>query len=331
MSARARHARKAKASEAATHAEDVDSEDDEPARRAPARAAFALLMDDDDDDDDNEEEVEDQVSPAQPEQALRATATIAQQDEETAVAARSLTAANAELPAPRAGLSKKARKRANKKATAAEELDSLATPGDGDELKMLAASAAANAASLRAKAISAVWTVDAGGLDADAELRRKFGSRAVRAAQRDMLLEGRHHGGRGRSAPTPRRVLLVTPKPEWGRPHGLIKMVARERLSGASGHFFTFEWSEEYVRLHHTFEMIALSSPDPNMLVELVRQQPCHIGALLQLHEIATSTGQVERAAEYLQRAVWAHEASYSPGFTSAWLRGEVCASLPQL
>jgi hypothetical protein len=59
------------------------------------------------------------------------------------------------------------------------------------------------------------------------------------------------------------------------------------------------------------------------MLLELLQHEPCHIGALQQLSAIAQQTGQAETAASMLHRVLWAHEASYAPGFVACWLRGE--------
>ena len=232
---------------------------------------------------------------------------------------------------------KKARKKANKAAAAAAAASSAAGDddddfGDEEEMKMLEASAAGNVALSRAAAIHSVHVVDTHALDADAEMRKRFGSRAVRVAQREAAAEDRQQirghgrGGGGRAAPTPRRVLVVTPQSAWGRPHGLVSMrelKSSDAASAASGSVYQFVWSSEYERLHETFEVLVASSADPNMLMELLRQQPCHLGALAQLHEVATQTGQAELASEYLQRVLWVYEASFAPGFKEAMLRGE--------
>ena len=188
---------------------------------------------------------------------------------------------------------------------------------------MLDESAAGNAAVARANAIRSAWVIDSNALDADREMRRKFGARAVRVAQREaaaedrQMIRGHGRGGGGRAAPTPRRVLLVTPQSEWGRPHGLITM--RELAGGV----YEFSWSREYERMHESYEALVTTSADPNMLLELLRHQPCHVGALAQLHEVASHTGRAEVASQYLCRLLWAHEASYAPDFKEAMLRGE--------
>ena len=59
------------------------------------------------------------------------------------------------------------------------------------------------------------------------------------------------------------------------------------------------------------------------MIMELLRDEPGHVAALLQLHEVATQTHQPDLAAEFLERALWAHELAYHPAFVAAWLRGD--------
>ena len=111
------------------------------------------------------------------------------------------------------------------------------------------------------------------------------------------MVRGHGRGGGGRPPPAPRRVLLVVPQAVWGRPHGLLRMRGPEAVvSGASAAdagldppmAFSFDWSSEYARLHDSYEALVATSPDPNMLMELIRHEPCHIGALAQLHEVAS-------------------------------------------
>ena len=200
---------------------------------------------------------------------------------------------------------------------------------DNDEMAMLEANASANSVLQRQEALRSCWQVDAANLDADAEMRRRFGARAVRVAQREAAAEerqqirGHGRGGGGRAPPTPRRVLFVTPQAEWGRPHGLLRMRGSPGSVEAGTTIYEFEWSEDYVRQHQQYEALVAMSADPQMLLELLRHEPCHVGALAQLHEVASHTGQAERANEYLQRLLWAHEAAYTPGFKEALLRGE--------
>jgi len=56
------------------------------------------------------------------------------------------------------------------------------------------------------------------------------------------------------------------------------------------------------------------------------------VAALLQLHQIAVQTGQLERASDLLERALYSFEQAYHPTFVQTWLRGAARLSyqLPQ-
>ena len=130
------------------------------------------------------------------------------------------------------------------------------------------------------------------------------------------MIRGHGRGGGGRAAPTPRRVLLVTPQSEWGRPHGLITM--RELAGGV----YEFSWSREYERMHESYEALVTTSADPNMLLELLRHQPCHVGALAQLHEVASHTGWPKWPVNTCA-VCCGPRGQHAPGFKEAMLRGE--------
>ena len=227
-------------------------------------------------------------------------------------------------------LSKKAAKKARKKASEAASAAAVAEGEADEELQLLELGAKANAADARRAHIESVWVVESRDLDGEAEMRRRFGASSVRAAQREAAQEARRghqqlevRGGRGGRRPAPRRVLLVTPKADWGRSHGLYSMGVRPHPTSEGLQLFQFDYSAEALALNSQFEQLVLASADPQMLMELLRAQPCHVGALLQLHAVATQTGQAELSAEFLLRALWAHEASVHPTFAAAWLRGD--------
>jgi len=46
------------------------------------------------------------------------------------------------------------------------------------------------------------------------------------------------------------------------------------------------------VALTREFASLQQMSADPNLMLELLRHEPCHVAALLQLHQMATATGQ---------------------------------------
>ena len=123
------------------------------------------------------------------------------------------------------GGGKKKKKKKGKKPAAAVEVDD-----EADLEQMLEVAAREKAAGAEASRLAGVWAVESRTLDAEAEQKKLFGARAVRAAQAEIAAEERgggrnvRGGGAGSRAPKPRRVLLVEPPQSAGRPHGLLKM-----------------------------------------------------------------------------------------------------------
>jgi hypothetical protein len=280
----ARHVARVLSQRAQEHPD--SSDDDYDAPKKPIRPAFQLPVEGDDDDNDSEEE------------ALPLAAAHAEAEDDGAHPGAApaegedddLEDEDGQPPQAKATKKKKKKKKKNSCSSKPSSAGAVGEPDDDDdERAVLEEAVASNSAGSRAAAIAAVWIVSAGAVDADGELKRRFGGKAVRAVQREGLAASAAARG-ARGPPAPRRVLLVTPKPEWGRPHGLLKMESRA-LGDAK--LFEFVWSDEYVRLQRTLESLVLASADPNMLMELLHHEPCHIGALLQLHDVATHTGQV--------------------------------------
>ena len=269
----ARHVARVLSQRAQECPDSSDYDDDAP--KKPFRPAFQLPVEGDDEDDDSEEEALPVAAAHADDGAHPGGEPAVGKDDEVEDVGGQPTQAKA--------TKKKKKKKKGGKPSAAGAVD------DDDERAVLEEAVASNSAGSRAAAIAAVWIVSEGAVDADGELKRRFGGKAVRSVQREGLAASAASRGT-RGPPAPRRVLLVTPKPEWGRPHGLLKMESRA-LGDAN--LFEFVWSDEYVRLQRTLESLVLASADPNMLMELLRHEPCHIGALLQLHDVATHTGQV--------------------------------------
>ena len=268
----ARHVARVLSQRAQECPDSSDYDDDAP--KKPFRPAFQLPVEGDDEDDDSEEEALPVAAAHADDGAHPGGEPAVGKDDEVEDVGGQPTQAKA---------TKKKKKKGGKPSAAG------AVDDDDDERAVLEEAVASNSAGSRAAAIAAVWIVSEGAVDADGELKRRFGGKAVRSVQREGLAASAASRGT-RGPPAPRRVLLVTPKPEWGRPHGLLKMESRA-LGDAN--LFEFVWSDEYVRLQRTLESLVLASADPNMLMELLRHEPCHIGALLQLHDVATHTGQV--------------------------------------
>ena len=255
----------------ASSEEEEEEEEEEAAPVQPVRNAFAGLMDSDSDGEaDSEEEPEEEKAvvveapaPAQP------------------------TEATEEDEAPPSGGGKKKKKKGKKPAAAVDADDEAALE------QMLEVAARENAAGAETSRLAGVWAVAAKMLDAEAEQKKLFGARAVRAAQAELAAEDRgggrnvRGGGAGSRAPKPRRVLLVEPPQSAGRPHGLFKMslsaeapVNTQGSAGPAQRVFSFEWSERLVALTREFASLQQMSADPNLMLELLRHEPCHLAAL---------------------------------------------------
>ena len=307
-----RHARRLATGPVAPSEDDTD--DEAAAAPAPAKNAFDLLGGDDSPPDDDSDDEAESAAPT--------------------------PAPAPEPPAPPAKdkkANKKQRQKVNKKAAAAAATADEADEEE-DEDAMLESAARDNAAGVETSRLASVWVVDSRTLDAEAEQKKLFGARAMRAAQAELRAEGRGrghgaHGGAGSHAPKPRRVLLVAPQATWARPQGLLKQVQLGEaatdgaVSGPTQREYAFEWSQRLQALTQEFWVLQQHSADPNLMIELLRHEPCHVAALLQLQQVAASTGQAEMASDFLERAVFTHEAAFHPTFAAAWLRGEAAMS----
>ncbi|KAG0770536.1 hypothetical protein G6F57_005797 [Rhizopus arrhizus] len=138
-------------------------------------------------------------------------------------------------------------------------------------------------------------------LDAEAEMKRLFGSHVVNS-------ENRAHG----------RVLkkskLTSPKPEWPpyKRNGL-SMELIETVDGVS--YFGYRHSEAYQDNQLEF-LNAVSTHNPDALVFLIRRYPYHVDTLLQLSEIAKHSGDWVSAGDFIERALYACERALHPQFS---------------
>ncbi|CAO3702702.1 unnamed protein product [Rhizopus stolonifer] len=138
-------------------------------------------------------------------------------------------------------------------------------------------------------------------LDAEAEMKRLFGSHVVNN-------ENRGHG----------RILkkskFATPKPEWPpyKRNGL-SMEFIENKEGTSE--FAFRHSEAYQDNQLEF-LNAVSTHNPDALVYLIRRYPYHVDTLLQLSEVAKHSGDWVTAGDFIERALFACERALHPQFS---------------
>ena len=128
--------------------------------------------------------------------------------------------------------------------------------------------------------------------------------RALAAAER-AVFGGRGHGGRGRGSA--RKTLLVKPRDQWPPLTGTG--LGMETCADGS---FAFTQSAAY-RLTQLEVDAAVNTADPNVLQRLLGAYPYQLDALLRLSDYCSRTGQHERSAELVERALYACEGALHP------------------
>ncbi|SPO31369.1 uncharacterized protein UTRI_06499 [Ustilago trichophora] len=185
-------------------------------------------------------------------------------------------------------------------------------------------SAATSSAALnRVSAFRTHLSLDPRNLDPAIELRRQFGSAAIKAYQSEASSStGRAtSGARARAqANNPNlkvRSLLCTPKDYWlpiSRSFTGMSMDVVD--SPTHGRICAWKHSKAYRQVQMQF-LQAVRSYDPNALMALLRVYPYHIDTLLQLSEYSRHQGDLGQAADFNDRALFALERCASPYFTS--------------
>jgi hypothetical protein len=313
--------------------EEEQSEEEAIAASAPRHAFTALLGSDGESGQDSGSDGEPEEAPKeQVENPPPVTDRGTHEGPETAS-----EAIVAPADAPSSGGRRKGKQRSGQKggakAVSPETVGPSGARGDAEAEETLLLKLAAMQAREEAVAVAeadkaaSAWRVDPKTLEAEAELRRRFGARAVRAAQSEVRAGRGGRGVRGgpRNPPPRRRGLLVTPK-DWPRPDpGYTQELLLQRDSQRDEDgtlLFAFDVSARYGALLLELEVLAQHTADPSMLVELVHHEPGHVDALLRLHAIARTMGQREQSGDFLERAIHCLELSFHPAFTQAWLRG---------
>ncbi|KAK7115258.1 ribosome quality control complex subunit TCF25-like [Littorina saxatilis] len=148
-------------------------------------------------------------------------------------------------------------------------------------------------------------------LNADNEMRRRFGSRVVQAEQ------GR---SRHRNRVPQRQGRLVQPKDNWpvlGRT-GVTMSVVEGGVPGNTGEqCFTFEHSKDYQTVQFLF-LDAVQSHNPQNIANLVHGHPYHIDSLIQLSEVFHMNEDAQTAVDLIERALYAFEGAFHPRFNMA-------------
>lgn len=139
-------------------------------------------------------------------------------------------------------------------------------------------------------------------LDAEAEMKRMFGSRVVNKESRTA----------GRVL---KRSKMTTPKVDWPpyKKQGLSMELLKTTSNQIS--YFAFHHDEEYQDAQLEF-LNGVAMHDPNALMALLARHPYHIDCLLQVSEMAKQSGDWSVAGDFVERALYACERAFHPHFT---------------
>ncbi|KAJ1021717.1 hypothetical protein NDA13_005332 [Ustilago tritici] len=308
-----------------------------------ASSIFAALGDKNHDSDENQDE-EEQDQDISTQQATKSKKKNNKKKKKSAAAAVATTGGDAEkeaeaTPAPSKSSNKKSS--SGKKSSAAppaqtkdvsemsiDEFDALlasqATLNTTDASSgTRAGSSSAPSAFYRVSAFRTHLSLDPRNLDPAIELRRQFGSAAIKAYQSEAASSSGSHasGARARAQANnlnlKLRSLLCTPKDYWppiNRSFTGMSMDVHDLPS--IGKICEWKHSKAYRQVQVQF-LQAVRSYDPNSLMALLRIYPYHIDTLLQLSEYSRHQGDLGQAADFNDRALFALERCAAPYFTS--------------
>ncbi|KAF8128178.1 transcriptional repressor TCF25-domain-containing protein [Boletus edulis] len=189
------------------------------------------------------------------------------------------------------------------------------------DLQQIAPSASTDT---RATKLSTLFSVSVSHLDAESELKKFFGSKAVSAAQAATSTSSpkRRRGVQ----PQTQRSQLARPQPSWGM------MKPREGLSArplteeettrkvnngptGTGKWWTVEYTKRYKGVTKTF-MQAVMTGDPETLWRVLQRMPWHADTLLQLAEVYRHREEYSQAVDYVSRALYAYERAFLGAFS---------------
>lgn len=167
-------------------------------------------------------------------------------------------------------------------------------------------------------------------LDPSVELKRQFGSAAIRAYEAEAAATSSAGGSAASSAGRARsqlwntnfkvRNILVQPKETWppiartftGMSMEVIDVDGKGKMGG-------WVHSRAYKKAQMQF-LQAVQTYEPNHLMTLFRMYPWHIDTLLQLSDLSRHQGDLGQASDFNARALFAFERTAAPIFTSSLL-----------
>ncbi|KAJ3193990.1 Transcription factor 25 [Irineochytrium annulatum] len=167
----------------------------------------------------------------------------------------------------------------------------------------------------------ALLSIEPRHLDADAELRRFFGSKIM-----DAEIKAKRYVKKGPAVPgyAGVRTVLTTPRDTWPRMEarvgiGMEMLQSPSRPGDADVHpgVFAFTYSSTYLEIQAMF-LKCVNSHDPDTIANLLHAYPFHVDALLQMSEVARlqqPNPDLAKAAEYVERALHVYERSFHSMF----------------
>jgi hypothetical protein len=165
--------------------------------------------------------------------------------------------------------------------------------------------------SFKEEKITSTIKVEAKFLNEAHELKLQFGHVVIEEEKREKNSAKRGARGKGQTAFSARKLLLVTPDISWGKPP--TKVSGGLGMALKDGHF-EYEYSDIYEHIQVQYE-VCVQSYDPNQISQLLRFHPYHVDSMIQLSEILQATGQMEQAAQLVQRALFVLESAWHPSF----------------
>ncbi|KAK9667166.1 hypothetical protein RND81_14G237800 [Saponaria officinalis] len=161
---------------------------------------------------------------------------------------------------------------------------------------------------------SSILNVDSKLLNAEYELRRKFGSVVVSQFE-NANHSGTSRRGRGgkRGECAHRGSLFATPSEHWLRWDGSLSMELLE--SKAGNHYFRYVRSSSYSQAQKAFES-AKKFDDLNGVASILMHHPYHIESLLTLADYFRFSGEYQMAADFIDKCLYALECAWHPKFT---------------
>ncbi|PWN18910.1 DUF654-domain-containing protein [Microstroma glucosiphilum] len=193
--------------------------------------------------------------------------------------------------------------------------------GGGIAKTVQAAAGASSASSLRA-----CLSLQQNHLDPDVELRRQFGSAAIKAYE----AENGGAGGSGASGGARARMLarnpnlklrsvLVQAKDTWPPVNrtftGMVGEIEEDASTGAK--VATWEHSKAYRAAQYEFQQ-AVATHNPEAIYALLRPYSWHVHVLSSMSDISKHQGDLGQASDWNARILFVYERTASPTFISS-------------